>query len=108
MKIHVGSKNETKLQAVREAFEESSFFKGFEVFPQEVVVEEFGHPITIDQIVKGAMDRAEQAFIDGDYGIKRNLAGVTTSTHKVWRLERGRTWYLLLLAREHGSLSTWH
>jgi len=34
-----------------------------------VVVEEFGHPITIDQIVKGAMDRVEQAFIDGDYGV---------------------------------------
>ena len=69
MKINVGSKNPTKVGAVTEAFQESKFFNGAEVVSIDVVTEQFGHPITLDVIVKGAMDRARQAYQDCEYSV---------------------------------------
>jgi inosine/xanthosine triphosphatase len=78
MKVSVGSKNETKVQAVAEALQSSEFFKDVEIIPCDVVSEKFGHPITLELVVKGAMDRAQQAFHDCDYsfGIEGGLIEV--------------------------------
>ena len=78
MKINIGSKNQTKVQAVTEALKESKLFKGVDVCPIDVVTEKFGHPVTIDLVVKGAKDRARQVFQDCDYsfGIEGGLIEV--------------------------------
>lgn len=60
-------KNQTKIQAVTETFSESNIFKGVKVFPVEVSIKEFGHPIAMDSVVGGAKDRAVQAFQNYDY-----------------------------------------
>lgn len=69
MKVRVGSKNETKVQAVAEAMKESKTLQAAEVVGVEVVTEKFGHPITLELVVKGAMDRAKQAYKDCDFGV---------------------------------------
>lgn len=69
MRICVGSKNETKIGAVREAFEESAFFRNCEIVPVEVHVEIFGHPISMNLVVQGALERAKEAFQDCDYSV---------------------------------------
>ena len=78
MKINIGSKNQTKVQAVADALKESRFFKHAEIFPVDVITEKFGHPITMDLVVKGAIDRARQAFQNCDYsfGIEGGLIEV--------------------------------
>lgn len=58
MKVNIGSKNQTKVQAVIEAFRESEYFKTVEFISLDVVTEKFGHPITMDLVVRGAMGRA--------------------------------------------------
>jgi inosine/xanthosine triphosphatase len=68
MKIGVGSTNQTKVGAVREALNESSFFKDCEIIPVEVDTETFGHPITLELTVKGAMNRAKSAYQGYEYG----------------------------------------
>lgn len=78
MRVTVGSKNQTKIEAVREALEESSLFKDAEIIPMEVAVEQFGHPITLPMVVEGAIDRARQAFQNCAYsfGIEGGLIEV--------------------------------
>ena len=78
MKINIGSKNQTKVCAVVEALQESSFFKDAEVYPFTVAIEEFGHPVTIELVVKGAMERARRAFQNCEYsfGIEGGLMEV--------------------------------
>src|SRR5437868_3874063 len=66
MKIHVGSKNSTKVNAVAEVLKNYPDFKDAQVVGVEVKVEEFGHPKGFDQIIEGACDRARQAFLDCD------------------------------------------
>lgn len=79
-KISVGSKNQTKIQAVAEALKESQLFNGAEIIINsvDVVTEVFGHPIAIDLVVKGAMDRARRSFVDCEYsfGIEGGLIEV--------------------------------
>lgn len=69
MRVNIGSKNQTKVQAVAEALQESEFFKTAQIFPVEIITEQFGHPITLNLVVRGAMDRAKQAFQNCEYGI---------------------------------------
>jgi inosine/xanthosine triphosphatase len=69
MRIAIGSKNKTKVDAVAELATTSDLWKGAEVTGREVVTEEFGHPITLPVVIKGAIDRARQAFQDCDYGV---------------------------------------
>ena len=76
MKVHVGSKNKTKVNGVKEAL--SLYPK---LFPEAVVegidvqIELFGHPKNLDEVMRGARDRAEQAFTGADYsfGIESGL-----------------------------------
>ncbi len=67
MKVHVGSKNKTKVEAVAESIKGYPLFAGAEVVGVEVATEVFGHPNTLTKTVEGAMDRAKQAFSDCDY-----------------------------------------
>jgi len=68
MRIGVGSKNKTKINAVNDLIKDYSLLKESEVIAVNVVVEEFGHPKNIEETVKGAIDRAKQSYVDNDYG----------------------------------------
>ena len=68
MKIGVGSKNKTKVNAVTELLKDYPLFEGAEVEGVEVQIEEFGHPKSIEETVKGAVDRAKQAQAGRKYG----------------------------------------
>ena len=69
MIVRIGTKNETKLTAVRTALS-----KYPDLFPDAVIegvavkTEEFGHPKSLEQTIEGATDRAKQAFAGADYG----------------------------------------
>lgn len=69
MKITVGSTNQAKIQAVIEVVHECALFTNPEVVGVDVSVEQFGHPVGIDAIVKGAMDRAKHAFLNCDLSV---------------------------------------
>jgi len=69
MKIHVGSKNETKLAAVWECLKNYPAFSGADIVAQEVSVEEFGHPKTLKETVDGAIARAKAAYEGADLSI---------------------------------------
>ncbi|HTR18747.1 MAG TPA: inosine/xanthosine triphosphatase [Candidatus Paceibacterota bacterium] len=68
MKVGVGSKNRTKVNAVTELLKDYPMFEGAEVVSVEVPVEEFGHPKSLEETVAGAISRAKQAYIGHDYG----------------------------------------
>ncbi len=67
--IHVGSKNQTKIQAVENILATSDLFKGAIVKGVDVDVEEFGHPKTITETIRGAKERAEAAFQGSDLSV---------------------------------------
>lgn len=69
MRIHVGSKNATKVDAVKHLFATSPLFALAEIVGVDVNVETFGHPRSLEQVVKGAIDRAQQAFVDCDLSV---------------------------------------
>jgi len=69
MKINIGSKNQTKIKAVEEAFGDCKTFDYFEVIPIDIKLKEFGHPKSIGESVDGAISRAKRAFVDCDLSI---------------------------------------
>ena len=81
MKINIGSKNKTKVASVTNAIAGYPKFAGAVITPIDVQVETFGHPKGLDNVVKGAMDRAVQAFKDCDYsfGLEGGLLQVPHS-----------------------------
>lgn len=68
MKIGIGSKNKTKVNAVSELLKDYPMFGDADVFSVNVQVDEFGHPKNIDETVSGAINRAKQAQKGNDYG----------------------------------------
>src|SRR5258708_4547627 len=79
MKIHVGSKNQTKIQAVRDTLRlYPILFPHPEIIGIDVHVPEFGHPKNIKETVQGAIERAKKAFSDCAYsfGIEGGLMEV--------------------------------
>lgn len=79
MRLNVGSKNQVKVAAVEEAVElYPELFPNPEIVPMDAGVAEFGHPKSLDETVKGAMDRAQAVFKDCDYsfGIEGGLMAV--------------------------------
>lgn len=68
MKIGMGSKNKTKVDALQNVLKEYPMFDGCEVVGVDVSVEQFGHPKNIDETVEGAIARAKQACVGNDYG----------------------------------------
>ncbi|MEX2052579.1 MAG: inosine/xanthosine triphosphatase [Candidatus Paceibacterota bacterium] len=69
MKINVGSKNITKIEAVKEAFNEFPNFTNSTVVGVEVDSGVHKQPKSIDETVQGAMNRAKSAFNDCDLSV---------------------------------------
>ena len=84
MKIGVGSKNKTKINAVAELLREYPMFDGAEVTGVDIKIEQFGHPKTLDETVAGAVDRAKQAYKGNDYGF-----GIESGLMKVPQTKSG-------------------
>lgn len=79
MKLNVGSRNQTKIQAVKDAVAlYPNLFHEPTVLGVEVNVELFGHPISLKETVEGAIKRAKNAFYCCDYsfGIEGGLMEV--------------------------------
>ncbi|MBU6232291.1 DUF84 family protein [Patescibacteria group bacterium] len=68
MKVGVGSKNKTKVDAVADLLSDYPMFEGAVVTGVAVQIDEFGHPKSIEETVAGAIDRAKQAYKGNDYG----------------------------------------
>ena len=68
MKVGVGSKNKTKVDAIAQVLKNYPMFNGAEIAGVAVNIEQFGHPKSLDETVSGAVDRAKQAYVGNDYG----------------------------------------
>ncbi len=68
MKVGVGSQNKTKVGAVAEVLQDYPLFESAQVEGMAILIEEFGHPKSLDATVAGAIDRAKQAYAGNDYG----------------------------------------
>ena len=68
MKIGVGSKNKTKINAVADLLKDYPLFSDLDVFGVDIEIEEFGQPKNIEETVAGAINRAKQAYANNDYG----------------------------------------
>ncbi|MBX4188073.1 MAG: DUF84 family protein [Candidatus Doudnabacteria bacterium] len=79
MKINVGSKNKTKVDAVVQAtLLYPSLFVNPEVSGVEVNIETFGHPKNLEETIKGSEERARQAFqnCSFSFGLEGGLISV--------------------------------
>lgn len=82
MKINVGSKNKTKIQAVLDAVKlYPNLFPNPEVIGIDVNVDLFGHPKNLEENIQGAINRAKNSFIDCDYsfGLEGGLMEVPST-----------------------------
>ena len=82
MRIHVGSKNRTKIKAVIDAVKlYPNLFPNPEVIGINLNVGLFGHPKNIEETVRGAVERARNAHSDCDYsfGLEGGLMEVPLS-----------------------------
>ncbi|MES3032084.1 MAG: inosine/xanthosine triphosphatase [Patescibacteria group bacterium] len=84
MKIGIGSKNKTKINAVSELLKDYPMFDNAEVFGVDVKIEEFGHPKSLDETVAGAIERAKKAYVGNDYGF-----GIESGLMKVPQTKSG-------------------
>jgi inosine/xanthosine triphosphatase len=75
-KVCVGSLNPTKVNAVKIAFEK--YFNKFEIFKIKADSRVPNQPIGIDQIIKGAKNRAEQAlnYFNNKKQMKSSIFGI--------------------------------
>ena len=69
LKINVGSLNKAKLEAVKEILSDYEHLKGASVNGIEVDSGVADQPLTIDESIKGAINRAKGSFVDCDYSI---------------------------------------
>ncbi len=78
MKIVVGSTNNVKVEAVREAIRDYDILSNAEVSGVDVNSEVSEQPKSVDETIQGAMNRAKNAFRDCDYsfGIESGLMQV--------------------------------
>jgi len=68
MKINVGSKNCTKIQAVKDTVALYPNLLGkSEIIGVDVSVDLFGHPKSINETIEGAVERAKKSFDNCDY-----------------------------------------
>ncbi len=81
MKIKVGSKNAAKVGAVADILYDYAHLKDAEVVGIEVSSEISSQPKSLEETVRGARNRAKNAFQDCDYsvGIESGLAEVPYS-----------------------------
>ncbi len=78
MKIYVGSLNPTKVAAVREAVADHPDFSSCDVIGSEVASDVSEQPKTIEETVRGAMNRARAAWQEGgiSFGLESGLMEV--------------------------------
>ena len=78
MKINVGSKNQVKVNSVKEVILDYDFLSNAEVFSIEVPSGVYKQPTSIDETIQGAMNRAKSAFKECKYsfGIENGLMKV--------------------------------
>jgi inosine/xanthosine triphosphatase len=69
MKINVGSKNKAKVEAVAEILKEYPHLAIAGVESVDVKSDVSEQPLSLDESIKGAMNRARSAFKDCDYSI---------------------------------------
>lgn len=69
MKIHVGSKNPTKIEGVNNVVSNSELLNGAIVIGVDANVEEFGHPKSLDETIIGAKNRALAVFEGSDLSV---------------------------------------
>jgi inosine/xanthosine triphosphatase len=69
MKIAVGSKNQAKLDAVREILQDYSHLKDAELGGVDVHSGVSNQPKSLEETLRGAMNRAKAAHADCDYSI---------------------------------------
>jgi len=67
--IHVGSKNQTKVDAVKNIFMGSNLFDEIEVRAADADVTEFGHPKTMAETISGAKNRAVAVFEGSNFSV---------------------------------------
>lgn len=67
--IHVGSHNQTKIDAAKNILCASKLFEGAVVQGVDIDIEEFDHPKTIDETTAGAKRRARAAYDGADLGV---------------------------------------
>ena len=67
MKVKVGSKNPLKAIAVENAF--SHYFNDIEIIPAEAESGVHHTPMSVEDAVKGAKNRAKQVFDGCDYSV---------------------------------------
>lgn len=67
LKIVVGSKNEIKVQAVKEILKDYLHLSGAQIVEMDAVSGVSGQPMSLEETVKGAMNRAKNVFKDCKY-----------------------------------------
>jgi len=67
MKIIVASKNQVKVEAVKEAIQDYDFLAKAEIFSSEPSSNVSGQPKSLDETINGAMNRAKNAFKKCNY-----------------------------------------
>lgn len=67
MRINVGSKNNIKIEAVKEVIRDYDFLSNAEVVSINVNSKVSEQPKSIDETIRGAMNRAKNAFKDCEY-----------------------------------------
>ena len=84
MKIKVGTKNKAKLEAVIEILQEYPHLKDFTVDGIEVSSDVSDQPISLEETIEGAINRAKNVFSDCEYGI-----GIESGWMKVPKTKSG-------------------
>ncbi|MBW6461688.1 MAG: DUF84 family protein [DPANN group archaeon] len=69
MKLNIGSKNIVKIEALRKTIKNYEFLSSAEIITKEVNSDVKDQPMTIDETVNGAINRAKASYNNCDYSI---------------------------------------
>ena len=69
LKINIGSKNKAKIDALKEILKEYPDFLNVEVVSKDVSSDISDQPKSLDETIKGAMNRARNCFDDCNYSL---------------------------------------
>lgn len=82
MKIIIGTTNKAKIEAVEEIIEDYDFLSGSEIEGVSVESGVSDQPLSLDETITGAMNRARLAFSNCDYSIGLESGLMTVSKAK--------------------------
>jgi len=82
MRVAVGTQNKAKIEAVKEILKDYSHLKDADVFGVDVQSEVSSQPLSLDETVSGAMNRASNAFHNCNYAIGIESGLMTVSAAK--------------------------